>query len=145
MGTSTSNANSWLLLMFNTTTFANYAINATASPETAIATSLNVADPGAGGTMATSEIAYTTYARVSVTRASGAGGFTVTSNAVSNQAAITFGACTVAGTSPATFMTWGKTGGGSALILWSGSVSPSIAVSAGVTPSLTTATALTIT
>ncbi len=143
MGTSTTNANSWLLLMFNTTTFANYAINATASPETNIATSLNVADPGAGGTMATSEIAYTTYARISVARTSG--GFTVSTNTVVLAGATTFGACTVAGTSPATHMTWGKTGGGAAIILWSGTVSPSIAVSAGVTPSLTTATTLTIT
>ena len=54
--------------MFNATTFANYAINATASPETNISTSLNTADPGAGGTMATSEISYTTYARVSLAR-----------------------------------------------------------------------------
>ncbi len=144
MGTSTSNANSWLLLMFNTTTFANYAINATASPETNIHCGLNTADPGAGGTMATNEVAYTTYARVNITRASGAGGFTVTSNAVSNQAVTTFGACTAL-TSTATHMCWGKTGGGAALILWSGTVTPNIAISNGVTPSLTTATALTIT
>lgn len=142
MGTSTSNANSWLLLMFNTTTFANYAINATASPETNISTSLNTADPGAGGTMSTNEISYTTYARVNVARTSG--GFTVSTNTVVPVAAITFGACT-SGSGTATHMTWGKTGGGAALILWSGTVTPNIAVSNGVTPSLTTATTLTVT
>ncbi len=142
MGTSTSNANSWLLLMFNITTFANYAINATASPETNISTSLNTADPGAGGTMATSEIVYTGYARVSVARTSS--GFTVSTNTVVPAGSITFGACTSAG-GTATFMTWGKTGGGAAIILWSGSVTPSIVVTNGVTPSLTTATTLTIT
>jgi hypothetical protein len=142
MGTSTSNANSWLLLMFNTTTFANYAINATASPETNISTSLNTADPGAGGTMATSEISYTTYARVNVARTSG--GYTVSTNTVVLVGATTFGACT-AGSGTASFMCWGKTGGGTALILWSGTVTPNIAVSNGVTPSLTTATTLTIT
>ena len=144
MGTSTTNANSWLLLMFNTTTFANYAINATSSPETNISTSMQTADPGAGGTMATSEIAYTTYARVNVTRASGAGGFTVSTNTVVPQAAITFGACTAL-SSTAAYMCWGKTGGGASIILWSGTVTPNISISAGVTPSLTTATTLTIT
>lgn len=142
MGTSTSNANSWLLLMFNTTTFANYAINATSSPETNISTSLQTADPGVGGTMATSEASYTTYARVNVARTSG--GFTVTNNTVVPVASITFGACT-AGTSTVTYMCWGKTGGGASIILWSGTVTPNISVSNGVTPSLTTATTLTIT
>ena len=143
MGTSTTNANSWLLLMFNTTTFANYAINATASPETNIATSLNTADPGAGGAMNTSEISYTTYARTNIARTNG--GFTVSTNTVVPAATINgFGACT-AGSGTATYMTWGKTGGGASIILWSGTVTPNIAVSNGVTPSLTTATTLTIT
>ncbi len=143
MGTSTSNANSWLLLMFNATTFANYAIDATSSPEASIATSLNIADPGAGGTMATSEIAYTTYARVNVLRTSA--GFTVSTNTVVPVASITFPPCTVAGTGPATYLTWGKTGGGASLILWSGTITPSIPVTAGTSPSLTPATTLTIT
>lgn len=142
MGTSTASANALLLLIFNATTFANYAINATASPETNIATSLQTADPGVGGNQSTSEAGYTSYARVNVAR-SGAG-FTVSTNTVVPAGAITFPACT-GSSSTVTFMTWGKTGGGASIILWSGTVTPNIAVTSGVTPSLTTATTLTVT
>ena len=73
------------------------------------------------------------------------GGFTVSTNTVVPVASInSFGACT-AGSGTATYMCWGKTGGGASIILWSGTVTPNIAVSNGVTPSLTTATTLTIT
>lgn len=50
--------------------------------------SLHTADPGEAGSQTTSECAYTNYARVAVARS--AGGWTVSSNQVSNAAAITF-------------------------------------------------------
>src|SRR3954465_7845711 len=103
--------NSILAAIFNATLWANYLINATSSPEVNIAVALHTADPGDSGTMATSEIGYTLYGRVSVTRTSG--GWTVTAGSVSPGANIDFPAGS-GGSGTATFFSTGKTGGGAA-------------------------------
>ena len=64
--------------------------------------SLHTADPGEAGDQTTSETAYTNYARVAVART--AGGWTVSSNQVSNAAAINFAQCGLTG---ATITHWG--------------------------------------
>ena len=102
--------------------------------------SLHSADPGEVGTQATSEVSYTGYARVGIAR-SGAG-FTVTDNSVSPAANIDFPACT-AGTATATHFSVGVASSGAALVLYKGAISPTIAIAAGVTPRLTTGTAIT--
>ena len=102
--------------------------------------SLHSADPGEVGTQATSEVSYTGYARVGVARSSA--GFTVTDNSVSPAANIDFPACT-AGTATATHFSVGVASSGAALVLYKGAISPTIAIAAGVTPRLTTATAIT--
>lgn len=130
-----------LSLIFTATAWGNYADNAASSPQTNIHVGLHTADPGDSGTMATSEIAYTSYARVNVARTSG--GWTVTGNSVSPVAAISFPAGT-GGSGTATHFSTGKTGGGSAAILMAGTVTPSIVTGNGVTPQLTTATALSL-
>ena len=130
-----------LALIFNATAWANYADDAASSPQTDIAVALHSADPGEAGTMATSEAAYTSYARASVARSSG--GWAVSGNSVSPVAAIDFAAGTGGGET-VTYFSVGKTGGGSAAILFSGTVTPSIATGDGVTPRLTTATAITL-
>ncbi len=132
--------NDLLLLLFNATTIANVAINATSSPLTNLAVALHTADPGETGDQTTNEITYTSYARVSVARTSG--GWTVTNNSVSPVAAITFPAGTnTSGT--ATHFSIGATGGGATKIFYYGTVTPNIACGNGITPSLTTATAIT--
>ena len=133
--------NSLLLLIFNATTWANYAINASSSPETNIIAALHTADPGEAGTGSTSEIGYTSYARVNVAR-SGAG-WTVTTNSVSPAASIGFPAGT-GGSGTATYFSLGKSGGGATDLLFSGTVTPNIVTGNGITPSLTTATAITL-
>lgn len=130
-----------LSLIFTATAWGNYADNAASSPQTNIHTGLHTADPGDSGTMSTSEIAYTSYARVNVARTSG--GFTVTGNSVSPVAAISFPAGT-GGSGTATHFSYGKTGGGSAAILMAGTVTPSIVTGNGVTPQLTSATSCTL-
>ena len=102
--------------------------------------SLHTADPGEVGTQAASEVSYTGYARVGVARSSA--GFTVTDNSVSPAANIDFPACT-AGTATATHFSVGVASSGAALVLYKGAISPTIAIAAGVTPRLTTATAIT--
>jgi hypothetical protein len=133
--------NAILLLIFNATTWANYANNASTSPETNIICALHTADPGDAGAQNTSEIGYSSYARVNVARTSG--GWTVTANSVSPVAAINFPAGT-GGSGTASFFSTGKSGGGASPILWSGTVTPNIVCGSGVTPSLSTATTITL-
>lgn len=130
-----------MVLIFNATAWGNYADNASSSPQTHIHLALQTGDPGDSGTMATSETTYTSYARVSVTRTSG--GWTNTSGSVSPVANIDFPAGT-GGSGTVTHFSTGKSGGGAAAILFSGTVTPNIATGNGVTPRLTTATAITL-
>ncbi len=133
-----------LKLVFNATAWANYADNAAVSPQTNVAVALHTADPGTGGSQTTSESAYTSYARVSVARTSG--GWTVSGTgpaSVSPVAAITFPAGT-GGSGTVTFFSTGKTGGGATDILWSGTVTPNIVTGNAITPSLSTATTITL-
>lgn len=141
MSIANATENAILLLIFNATAWANYADNAASTPQTNVHCALHTADPGEAGDMTTSESAYTSYARVNVARTSG--GWTVTTNSVSPVANIDFPACT-GSTSTITHLSTGKTGGGATAILFSGTVTPNISVSTGVTPRLTTASAITL-
>jgi hypothetical protein len=139
---SKSNAfeNSLLKLIFNATAIANLADNAASSPLTNLYVSLHTADPGEAGDQSTSEATYTSYARVAVLRTSG--GWTVTNNSVSPVANIDFANCT-AGTNTITYFGVGTAASGAGVLYYSGTVSPSISVSSGVTPRLTTASTIT--
>lgn len=130
-----------MALIFNATAWGNYADNAATTPQTNVHVALHTADPGEAGTAATSESAYGSYARVNVARTSG--GWTVTGGSVSPVANIDFAQAS-SGTETVTYFSTDKTGGGSAAILFSGTVTPSISVATGVTPRLTTATAISI-
>lgn len=141
MSISDTTENAIMLLIFNATAWGNYADNAATTPQTNVHCALHTADPGDAGTMATSEAAYTSYARVNVARTSG--GWTVTANSVSPVAAIAFPAGT-GGSGTVTYFSTGKTGGGSAAILFSGTVTPNIVTGSGITPQLTTSTAITL-
>lgn len=132
-------ANSLLKLIFNATAYANMADNAATSPFTNLYVSLHTASPGAAGTQTTSEAAYTSYARVAVTRTSG--GWTVTANAVSPAATISFPAAT-GGSETETYFGIGTASSGAGHLLYYGSISPTIAVTSGVTPQLTTASSV---
>ncbi len=118
-------------LIFNATAIANIADNAASSPLTNLYVSLHTADPGEAGDATTSEATYTSYARVAVTRNSG--GFTVSSNTVTNTAATTFPACT-GGSNTVTYFAISVASSGAAKILGSGALTASLAVSSGITP-----------
>lgn len=133
--------NDLMKLIFNATAIANVADNAATSPLTNLSVALHTADPGETGNQSTSEAAYTSYARVSVARTSG--GWTVTANSVSPVANIDFPAGT-GGSGTVTFFSVGPTGGGSTKIFFSGTVTPNIVTGNGVTPRLTTASAITV-
>jgi|ERR1035437_219020 hypothetical protein len=141
MGIATVSENAILNLVFSATTWANYAINATSSPETNIVVALHTANPGAGGAQNTTETGYTGYTRVNVGRS--AGWSTSTVGSVSPAAPIAFPAGTAA-PDTVTYFSTGHSGGGASAILWSGTVTPSIATGNGITPSLTTSTTITL-
>lgn len=139
---SKSNAfeNSLLKLIFNATAIANLADNAASSPLTNLYVSLHTADPGETGDQSTSEATYTGYARVAVARTTG--GWTVTNNSVSPVANIDFANCT-GGANTITYFGVGAASSGAGVLYYSGTVTPSISVSSGVTPRLTTASTIT--
>lgn len=134
-------ANGLLQAVF-TAVFSNAAISSliqnAGSPLTNLYVSLHTADPTAGGSQTSNEVAYTSYARVAVARTTG--GFTVSGNSVSPAATINFPACT-GGTANATYLGIGTASSGAGNLLYAGPISPTISISNGVTPQLTTSTA----
>jgi hypothetical protein len=141
MSISDTTENAILNLIFRATAWANYADNAASAPQTNIHVGLNTGDPGDAGTMATSEVTYTDYARVNVARSTGWNASTTGSTSPAANIDFPVGS---GGSGTVTFFSTGKTGGGATDILFSGSVTPSIVTGSGVTPRLTTATAITL-
>ena len=139
-GKSDTFENDILKLIFNATAIANIADNAATSPLTSLYVSLHTADPTDTGNQTSSEATYTGYGRVAVARTTG--GWGVTNNVAKPISAITFGACT-AGTSTITHFAIGTASTGTGKVLYAGSVSPTITVTAGITPQLTTNTSIT--
>jgi hypothetical protein len=111
------------------------------APYATLYLSLHTADPGSSANQTSNEAAYTSYARVAISRVG---------------ASWTFGVGVVNLTAPATFPT--ATGGsetehyagigtditGAGNLLWSGAITPAIVVSTGVAPQLTTLSTVTV-
>jgi len=102
--------------------------------------SLHTDDPGEAGDQATSEIAYTSYARVSVVR-TGAG-FSRSVSTISNAALVQFPQCT-GGSGTATHFGIGTDASGTGNLLYKGALTSSLAVSTGIQPQFA-ASALTV-
>lgn len=132
--------NALLKLLFNAVAMANVADNAASSPITNLYVSLHTADPGEAGSQTTSEAAYTSYARVAVVRTSS--GWTVTGSSVSPAAAINFPTAT-GGSETETYVGIGTLASGAGVLLYSGALSPSIVVTAGVQPQIPTSSTVT--
>ena len=128
-------------LIFNGTAIANIADNAATSPLTSLYLSLHTADPGEAGNQTTSEISYTGYARKAVARTSG--GFTVSGASATLAADNDFPKMTGGTGGTVTFFCVGTAASGTGKILYSGAVSPTIAVSTGTIPRLEAATSVT--
>lgn len=139
MGKGNTWSNDILALLFNGTAAPNIADNAASSPLTNLYISLHTANPGATGNQSTSEAAYTSYARIAVARTSG--GFAVSSTSVTPVAQISFPTAT-GGSETETFFGIGTAASGTGVLLYSGAISPTIAVTNGVQPILTTASSV---
>lgn len=103
--------------------------------------SLHSADPGESGTQSTNEVAYTSYARVAVARAGG--GWTLTSQTISNTALVQFPQCT-GSTATASYFGIGTDASGAGNLLMSGALTSSLSISNGIQPQFA-AGALTVT
>lgn len=140
-GKSDTFENDILKLIFNATAIANIADNAASAPLTNLYVALHTADPTDTGVQNASEANYTSYARVAVARTTG--GWTAsTVGSTSPVAAITFPAAT-GGSSTVTHFSIGVATSGATKVLYAGAVSPSITVTTGITPQLTTSTTIT--
>jgi hypothetical protein len=136
MSASNSFENNLLLLVFQNANFANVGDATGLRGSTTAGSfyiSLHTADPGEAGTAVTSEAAYTGYARVAVARSSA--GFTVSTNTVSNAAAINFGNCTASPGSALTFFGIVETSSGAGALHLSGALSASYQPAIGNAPS----------
>ena len=91
---------------------------------------LHTADPGEAGTQTTSEAAYTGYARVSVTKATG---WTDGGSNFSNANLLQFPQCT-AGSAAATHFSVGTLVSGAGQVLYKGALSATLNISAGIQP-----------
>lgn len=142
-----SKSNAWetglLSLLFENSNFANVG-DATglrgSSTAGSLYFSLHTSDPGEAGDQTTNEIAYTSYARVAVARSSS--GWTVSGNAVSVDADVTFPAGT-GGSGTATHWGLGTASSSTGVLLYKGTISPNIVCGNGVTPVLTAGTVVT--
>lgn len=103
---------------------------------------LHTADPGEAGNATTNETAYTNYARVAVGR-SGAG-WTVSGNAVTNFAQVTFPECGASGAT-ITHASITTDSSGASKILYSGALSSPLAVANQITPFFAASTGITVT
>lgn len=135
-----------LALLLNATPIANIADNAASSPLTNLYVALHTADPGETGDQTTSEISYTGYARVAILRNNSTPAWTISSPAglgtANPSSAINFGLCT-AGSGTATHFSIGSLISGAGKIFYSGTITPNISVSNGVTPQLPTTSTVT--
>ncbi len=129
-------------LIFQATAWALVADNAASTPLTSLWLTLHTASPS-GGTGSTSAAAYTSYVYKSMTRASGAGGFTQ-SGATMNLTDLTSFAAATGGSETETHIGVVQSSSGAAVLIIWGTITPNIVVSNGVTPQITTATFLTL-
>ena len=133
--------NDFLKLVFTATAIANIADNAASSPLTNLYLALHTADPTSAGNQTSSEATYTNYARVAVART--AGGWTVSTNTVTNAALVQFPQCGASGNT-VTHVSIGTATSGSGKILYVGALSASLAVANLIQPQFA-ASALTCT
>jgi hypothetical protein len=123
--------NALLALYFNAVAIANVADNAASAPLTSIHVSLHTADPGEAGTQATSEVAYTGYARAATLR--NGTGWTVTGNQAANAAEVAFPECT-GGTATATHFGIGRGASGATVLDFKGALTASRIINPGIIP-----------
>jgi hypothetical protein len=134
MSTPTAFAGELLRLILEGVAIANIADNAASSPVATLYLSLHTASPGASGTQATNETAYTGYGRVSIDRSSS--GWTLSSNSESNDAEKQWAICTASPGSDITHLGIGTASSGAGKLLFYGELDDPIAMQVGTRPTI---------
>lgn len=134
MPKSTSICNSILALLYNATAWADIAQNDGSGPMTEIHVSLHTASLTGASTQATTETAYTAYARIPTDRDTGANGWAApAAGATENVGAIEFPQCGASGSTITTAAT-GKDLAGAGIVFHYGDLNAPIAVSNQIQP-----------
>lgn len=144
MSKSNTLENALLLLIFNNTDITGVG-DAGGLLGSASAGNLYVGfhtgDPGEAGDQTTNETGYGGYARVAVARSGS--GWTVSGNSVSPAADVTGVTSTDSGDGDLTHFSVGTASSGAGKLLYSGTLTPNIAIDVGVTPILDASTTIT--
>ena len=138
-----NNSIGWLEMIFQAVQSADMVglIRNDSAPLTNLYVSLHTADPTAAGDQTSNEAAYSGYMRVAVARTTG--GWSISSETISNVAAITFPIST-SGPESETYVGVGTASTGAGVLLWAGPLTSTLVVNNGITPAFAIG-ALTIT
>lgn len=135
-----------LALLLNATPITGVADNTATAALTDLYVALHTADPTNAGDQTSNEIDYTGYARVAVSRSNTTPGWAITGSSPASASPtipVTFPASTGGTGGTVTHFSIGAAVSGAGEVFYSGTVTPTILVADGVTPQLTTATAIT--
>jgi hypothetical protein len=140
MPKSTATCNSIINLMYNATTWANVAINATAAPITDVEVSLHTGNLTAGSDDQTDlETTYSDYVRVPKARGAAVGWEVASGGATKNEGQIQFAQCGANGAT-LTHVATGTAHSGAGHVWHYGQLSSNLIVSTGITPLFADAT-----
>jgi hypothetical protein len=117
--------------------FLNYALRNVAPSWGGSGTlylSLHTNAVGVGGDQTTNEVAYTTYARIAVTRSSGGGWTAAAAGSSSNNALLQFGNCTAGGPVTVTHVALGENASSTGTVLYTGALASSLIINTNVQP-----------
>lgn len=135
-----------LNLLLNGAGIAGIADNTATAPLGDLYVALHTASPGGTGDQTTGEISYTGYSRVAVSRSSEAPGWTIAGGSPSSASptrVIPFAAMAGGNGGTVTYFSIGSAESGPGTIYYYGTVSPTIAVTQGVSPQLSAASVIT--
>jgi len=136
-GKSTSACNAILALLLNATNWANIADNTVTGPLLNLFLALSTGTLSNASAQNTTEAAYTSYNRVAVARTTA--GFSAPSGSSSSLVATASFPAATGGSETETYASLGSNASGAGNVYYWGIITPSLVVSLGVTPQLTTA------
>lgn len=132
--------NAFLKLIFNNSSIAPLTtLNISVGTKPTLYVALHTSAPSTDD-QTSNETSYSGYARIG--RLADSANWTIANNAVSPASDITFGSCT-SGTAIITNFSIGVASSGTSKILYTGSISPSISISTGISPVLKSTSVIT--
>ncbi len=140
-GKGNTTSQNFLKLLYQAVTWTGIAVNDTGTPLTNIYWGLATASVGATGNETTNEAAYGSYARQAVARTTG--GHSISGQSISPVSTISFPQAASGSETETDFFTGSVASAGTGVVFHFGTIAPTIAVAAGVTPQFTTGSTIT--